>query len=450
MDRFRTMYQNGEALEETYVMGNRMVAFLTEDLTAHPEFHNRSTAGRRKQSFKQLKELQTCLDDVALKIDEIYADNFVENFDPLLNESVGYDSDDDVMPGSSLFAWAQLGNKFGIGDKLQVESPARTVDTSGSESWEASDDASSDEDDMPARRIIFSDEVDEPNSNFHPPELGTEFLELIASETVDFETDSEAMDSWAHSEQREGHAGDLSSSDYSQTQRVICDPAKLALFGFTMKAKSSSSDVRKASCWLPRGYSVGCSAPGTPHSNDSVSTTNLEPIDRVPAGEKIGGTESDRFFVEAEDDVPSLSRDSAYSNEGLSHVSSRRPVSFRETILRQRRGYQMVPLQLESSGEDSGRLIVSDAEKPTTAQRHGCPLESAVMSEIEKFLDSSFEYDPSIVFDPSMERLHASVSSRTEVQLSGKRVWPPRPNAFHPKGASNVVHSGGDAWVYFD
>ena len=65
------------------------------------------------------------------------------------------------------------------------------------------------------------------------------------------------------------------------------------------------------------------------------------------------------------------------------------------------------------------------------------------MSEIEKFLDASFEYDPSIVFESSMERLNRR--EPTQMDRKYTSLSPPRDLTFQ-----GFESSLDKAWVHFD
>jgi hypothetical protein len=98
LEQFHELYQSGKDLEETYVMGYRIVSFLTKCLPHHPGF--RAASDIRQHARTELQLLRECLEDVALQIDEETCNMFVDEFDPLF--VVGDDDDDDVDDDDSV------------------------------------------------------------------------------------------------------------------------------------------------------------------------------------------------------------------------------------------------------------------------------------------------------------------------------------------------------------
>ena len=75
---FRTKCQDPEAgLEETYIMGHRLLAFLGQALPLHPEYHKASVAALRDQAILDLEWIQDKMQDLALKIDEEQLNVFI-------------------------------------------------------------------------------------------------------------------------------------------------------------------------------------------------------------------------------------------------------------------------------------------------------------------------------------------------------------------------------------
>ena len=439
MEQFLTMYQTGETLEETYVMGNRMVIFLTEYLSNHPGFHEPSTAVLRKQSFQQLEKLQSCLDELALKIDEAQADTFADNFDPLVNESTGYESEDEAISSDPSRIWVQYGNPFKDGEERQVDSPTSTVDTSYTESIEASDYSLSD-DDSPKRRINFSEhDLDTPENASLMVELGTEFLEKIAAEEVNYETDSEATDSWAQSEHSEEYARST-----PQMEAVVCDPHIIGL-NVATDSKSAEELTKKVSPLRSGDDFVG----PLPRFEPDVESSDPQPCPsthaaEVPPVEHFQRPESARLFVDAVGEgstAPYPHFSVSDDDQELSHKPHTRPLSFRETLHNQRpENHKALPDVHSESSQPPFFQIPADER---TSRPRTCSRESAVMSEIEKFLDASFEYDPSIVFESSMERLTRRAPSQVESLYTS--TSPPSTHTF-PMFQSSL----DKAWVHFD
>ena len=430
MGQFLTMYQTGEKLEETYVMGHRMVIFLTEYLSSHPGFHEPSTGELRKQSFQQLEKLQSCLDEMALKIDEAQADKFAENFDPLVNESVDYESEDEGNFSNPSQVWTKLGNPFKDEDERQVESPTSTVDTSYTESLEASDYSLSD-DESPKRRIYFSDH--DPETAERPElmvELGTEFLEKIAAEEVKYESDSEAMDSWAQSEH-----SDECAIGTSQMEAVVCDPTKGALD--SLKVSTGSKPVEDLGGFLPTLEPDVESLDFQP--SPSTHAAGVQPVEHLQSPESPG------LFVDKAGEGSSAPYHHSFEcddDQERSHNPQTRPLSFRETLHYQRPEHQKAPSEHRGASNQPRCLHQIPADKRASRPR-ACPQESAVMSEIEKFLDASFEYDPSIVFESSMERLNR----REPTQMDRKYTSLSPPSGLTFQGFESSLDK---AWVHFD
>jgi hypothetical protein len=281
LEQFHHLYQSGKDLEETYVMGYRIVSFLTECLPHHPGL--RSAPDIRQRARAELELLRKCLEDVALHIDEETCNTFVDDFDPLFVVGDVEDDDDDSItettPSSKLVEspsassrsskksrmvrfedWEDFPEDEKDWQRKSAESPsAETVGTTGTSSLEPTDlgylstfsreQDSSEDDGSPLRQhsierrprleLDSSDEAYEMDCDDEEEELSAafpslhnhyfhrhvrlDFLEQIASEEVQYETDSEAADSWAQTPD-DIHPTAPSSSGVSPT----CDPARIA------------------------------------------------------------------------------------------------------------------------------------------------------------------------------------------------------------------------------
>lgn len=211
------MYLEGEDLEEAYVMGHRMVSFLTECLPQHPGFRRPAVVDLRKRSQRELELLKKCLEDLAMRIDEEQCDRFADEFDPFVDE----DSDSDCEEVAESLSGDWVGFGSWKEDARKLHSPTtETVATTGTDSLEEFDFSSSDEG-MPERRLEYPDADDTPTPLFSM-ELSTAFLERVAQEDVEYETDSDAADSWAQGPD-ESYAPSASSG-----HGVTCDPARIA------------------------------------------------------------------------------------------------------------------------------------------------------------------------------------------------------------------------------
>lgn len=395
------MYQAREDAETAYILGNRMLSFLTECLPNHPGFHKPSTAALRKESFKQLKRLQSCMDDLAQRIDEEQADSFADNFDPLRNTSLDYDSGDDDIPQDAANGWVMFSNALKAKEQRAVESPTSTIETTGSGSFDVSDQSSS-EDDAVERRIHFSEyDIDSSSSasTLVFVELGTEFLEKIAEEEVQYESDSEAKDSWA-----QGYSEDESSRSSSvefQRHGIVCDPARLAFGG----SKGNQGNHQSL----------------TSNQLDRNDTTERTPTDilrarpdppaeilRVTSNETVEDVVFESFVADSEDQGSFVMQSQSFLSGELKSAPGDRSLSFREKSLSpERKALDQSDTSHSTHSDQVEFVCLKDNHMETSRpfRRYECPRESAVMSEIQKFLDASFEYDPSAVFQTSLERL---------------------------------------------
>jgi hypothetical protein len=248
LDQFYKLYNNRTELEETYLMGHRMISFLSEYLPRHPDYISPEVAELRQESLQELLHIRHCLEDVALRIDEYHVNKLIDEFDPIL--------DDDSMSNGSFregygdvaeqrstpikqppnandepwepFAnWGSESKRSKGADSLTIMDCTSTVVTTGTgsiEAYETSSEDISSEDNDP--EPDFSDSDDESLTCSHVysmelDELPRDFLKKIASEDVRYETDSEAMDSWAQD-------SDSNAPSASSGAGITCDPARLA------------------------------------------------------------------------------------------------------------------------------------------------------------------------------------------------------------------------------
>ena len=86
----RSTKEDYEQLEEMYVMGHRIISFLTESLPRHPGL-SRAPDVRERAKY-ELDLLWKCVEDVALQIDENICNQFIDDGDLLID---AYDDDDD-------------------------------------------------------------------------------------------------------------------------------------------------------------------------------------------------------------------------------------------------------------------------------------------------------------------------------------------------------------------
>jgi hypothetical protein len=231
--------------EDTYTMGYRMISFLAVYLPQHPEYNIPEAAGMRGESRYELDQLHRCLEHVALQIDEDQLNRFIaDDFEPIVDDVSDSESEDGSLEEGNDFQatpqqqqtgnWEPFANWGAESQHKPADSP--TVDTAGTESmeqYELSSDESDKELSQPQIQLQYSqdyyddDEGDyndyQSPSRFHLVEfeLDSDFLERIANEDVKYETDSEAMDSWAQ---------DFDSEAPSESSGgVTYDPARLVM-----------------------------------------------------------------------------------------------------------------------------------------------------------------------------------------------------------------------------
>ena len=356
-----------------------MVSFLHDCLPTHPGYRQPTVAHLRKQCLWELDHLQICLHDLALTIDEVQCNKFAEDFDPLVHvgdDDDDSDSDDAEVSAAAMTGWADFGDIKS--HNPLVESPTSTVATSGTSSLEAADPYFSD-DGIPERKIDFSDyDEDLPAGPSFLMELGTDFLKKVANEEVEYESDSEAADSWAQDEDARSFASSFSTS---QGGGIICDPARIAF-------RDLMRHIPQTRPFIPIQSENG---DGSVTSSEDTSSPPRRPDPPV----QVFGIHS----VETR-----------FGKEGRSFLENDR------NLIRQR------------------------------------PIESAVACEIQRFLDASFEYDPSRVVDSSIEQ------SNTHRTCSPRRYPHGGRGSFRsssadlpmaPANKENVIFPADNGWVSF-
>jgi hypothetical protein len=308
-------------LEETYVMGNRIVTFLTDCLPQHPGLFRSPEV--RDRTRIELEHLQECLEDLALRIDEEECNHFVANFDPasmdiddddddaLTEDSTVEDEDEDEdsvgVRGDKIIStppkggsdFSLIGNDAKKGrvvhfedwvafpksdsgdidtvldDRKAADSPtAETVGTTGTGSIEPLDtsyiSSSSDEYRMESRKSMdlqtnagknntarspyyVADSGDDrpydgedekglfsSSRELYPIHVRLDFLDKIANEEVEYETDSEAADSWAPSDGESLCSGYAASSS---ADAPTCDPARIAFRNLMKRLPQTTSSL---------------------------------------------------------------------------------------------------------------------------------------------------------------------------------------------------------------
>jgi len=88
-----TTIETNEQLEEIYVMGHRILSYLTECLPRHPELNRAPEV--RERTEHELDLLWKCVEDVALRIDETVCNQCVDDGDLFMERLIAAAMDDD-------------------------------------------------------------------------------------------------------------------------------------------------------------------------------------------------------------------------------------------------------------------------------------------------------------------------------------------------------------------
>lgn len=278
----RSTKEDYEQLEEMYVMGHRIISFLTECLPRHPGLSR--APGVQERAKYELDLLWKCVEDVALQIDENICNQFIDDGDLLIDAYDDDDDDDDndndndadvsghehnlsILNDKSESSFAKSSKN--INERKLVESPtSETVVTSGTESLEPLDasyigllppditskykniDETSrdrnftianvctigndrfddvDDDSFEIDDFYDDDQNDSSSLSSRCPYINVkrvrlDFLDRISQEEVVYETDSEATDSWANG----GDFGTGGTCLASSSGSLTCDPARIA------------------------------------------------------------------------------------------------------------------------------------------------------------------------------------------------------------------------------
>lgn len=212
LSQFRALCKNNTNLEDAYVMGNRLVEFLGSALPNHPEYMNRTVLSLKNKSQQDLLWITQKMEELALGIDEqVLNDYFMHEYEPEPVDDDSVVSTEDESDDQESFTekkreevWAF--DPFDLSDDEKPDITFSTTDTSTETTREFE---------------VFQDP--EPELSFSDEELSSSFLRKIANEEVTFETDSEAMDSWA----QDDCLSQLSRVSSGTTHTN--DPARIAL-----------------------------------------------------------------------------------------------------------------------------------------------------------------------------------------------------------------------------
>ena len=254
-------------LEPAYVMGHRLVSFLVNALPQHPDYNRIGLTIQRQQCQSDLAWIRNRLEVIALKIDEEKLNDFMDSqFDPqVLAESGSVSSQEDEQEEDegrweSFSGWECSENtKVPAMMESDASSCDWTRDTCTSSESETETEPefhfdieetfpdpepSVNEDDDDDDSTVESD--DSPSRYFlNEPVLATPFLKKIACEDVRYETDSDAMDSWAQDD-------DSLVLSASSGTGLVCDPARIAFRELMNKMPRSKALSRSPPTSPPR------------------------------------------------------------------------------------------------------------------------------------------------------------------------------------------------------
>jgi hypothetical protein len=249
MAQFRDMCEDSESdLEDTYVMGHRLVAFLGKALPKHPEFAFQAVRPLRLRAHQELTWIQGRIEELALKIDEEELNKFIcDDFVPDGDSSVSSEetdtagqwerfsgsvfdpfdlSSDESMPHGTDTDTSSFSQSLDVNPPTQDFRPESDRDILINDARQESLFLPFGEDESISIGQMYSDSDEDgyaaPTSNcLNNRILDTSFLETIAREDVRYESDSEATDSWAQD-------GDSGVSGASSGTAETCDPARIA------------------------------------------------------------------------------------------------------------------------------------------------------------------------------------------------------------------------------
>lgn len=242
--QFNDSFANESDIEVVYVMGNRLCHFLTEALPRHPAYMKKDplVSRLREKSLQSLVHINKRIEALALRIDEEQLNKYImHDFDPFADDD---DDDSCSSSGSEMDHFTQScsnsaianndpqwesfdGWSFDLPDKLKRKAnqqmsydnnnlpPCKDVDVSAETEDTSNETFSSSE-----RSFQASDDYEPIYAGF-----GLDFLRRIASESVRYETDSDADDSWAQECESEVESAIYSTTSLSLTY----DPARIAL-----------------------------------------------------------------------------------------------------------------------------------------------------------------------------------------------------------------------------
>ena len=106
LDQFRKADKAPVKLEETYLMGNRLIKFLAVVLRKHHQYYSKDVAVTRLRikSENDLAQVRIEVDDIALKLDKLYYDEYIKGSDTALPpfSTTNFDSNSSKSTGKKV------------------------------------------------------------------------------------------------------------------------------------------------------------------------------------------------------------------------------------------------------------------------------------------------------------------------------------------------------------
>ncbi len=225
------------------MMGHRLIVFFSEALPQHPGYLSQDPeiTALREKVLRELSWIEHQVDRLALQIDEEQLNEFILNdLDPA---PANMDEDDDTSSSSSSSASPDIRDKRRNGydwenfaqwsfdiDTRNEKKIIHEVSLDGNDLTDTSSSTTSTMEELVVTEADTDEEDAKPVNTcvtttryaLVETEVDTSFLEKIANEEVKYETDSEAVDSWAQD-------SDSAVLSGGSGPAISCDPARFAL-----------------------------------------------------------------------------------------------------------------------------------------------------------------------------------------------------------------------------
>jgi hypothetical protein len=254
MHQFQIICTNSDKLEEAFLMGHRLSAFLSTALPQHPHYLSKTVTEQRNKTFSYMVRIQQEMESLELQIDELELSNYIQYYCPSDDdESSCSDLDQpSVSPTSYWEAFPGWGfdceNNLPALNDTDVSSLNSSTEPNGSAEEPhflhsgLEDDALLDPE--LTELLAFDDDNSSYASNefyLHDTSATTSFLKTIAEQDVHYESDSDAVDSWMQNDDfAESHVS-------SQTLGLTCDPARIAFRELMHRAKMTTQGWKLSS-----------------------------------------------------------------------------------------------------------------------------------------------------------------------------------------------------------